>query len=84
MLQCYKCHKLEHSQYRCPENKEANYAEFGEEDEMFLKAYVEPNGAKKEDTWFLDLGCSNHMCGDQAIFNELGFWHSVKLGITQR
>ncbi|RVW83247.1 hypothetical protein CK203_039677 [Vitis vinifera] len=38
--------------------------------------------AKREDAWFLDSGCSNHMCNDQTMFNELDekFRHSVKLG----
>ncbi|KAK4439532.1 hypothetical protein Salat_0288100 [Sesamum alatum] len=80
-LECYKCHKLGHFQYECPENTEANYAEFNGEDEMLLMAYAELNGAKKEDAWFLDSGCSNHVCGDQAMFSELdeGFRHTVKL-----
>ena len=45
-------------------------------------SYVDPYEAKREDAWFLDSGCSNHMCGDRAMFNELDekFQHSVKLG----
>ncbi|KAL0454239.1 UNVERIFIED_CONTAM: hypothetical protein Slati_0763100 [Sesamum latifolium] len=49
---------------------------------MLLMAYAEPNGARKEDAWFLDSGCSNHMCGDPTMLSEVdeGFWHSVTLG----
>ncbi|MCI75354.1 retrovirus-related pol polyprotein, partial [Trifolium medium] len=28
-------------------------------------ALVEENEAKRNDAWFLDSGCSNHMCGDK-------------------
>ncbi|XP_021827718.1 uncharacterized protein LOC110768314 [Prunus avium] len=69
--------------YECPSgNKEANYAELDEEEEMILMSYVELYKARREDTWFLDSGCSNHMCGDRTMFNELDekFRHSVKLG----
>ncbi|CAJ2638211.1 unnamed protein product [Trifolium pratense] len=53
------------------ENKKANYAEIDEETEMLLMSYVELYEAKREDAWFLDSGCSNHMCGDRTVFNEL-------------
>ena len=65
-VECYRCHKLGHFQYECPSrNGEANYAELDEKEEMLLMAYVELYDAKREDAWFLDSGCSNHMCGDQ-------------------
>lgn len=37
---------------------------------------------RKKNTWFLDSGCSNHMCGNRALFSNLdeSFNHSVKLG----
>nr|DAD41107.1 TPA_asm: hypothetical protein HUJ06_015430 [Nelumbo nucifera] len=82
-VECYKCHKLGHFQYECPSwDKEANYAEVGEEEAMLLMSYVETNEAKKEDVWFLDLGCSNHMCGDKALFCDFteSFRQMVKLG----
>ncbi|XP_004298385.1 PREDICTED: uncharacterized protein LOC101315335 [Fragaria vesca subsp. vesca] len=41
-VECYKCHNLGHFQYECPKwNKEANYAELEEEDELLLMSYVE-------------------------------------------
>ena len=42
--------------------------------------------AKREDAWFIDSGCSNHMCGDRAMFSELDerFQHVVKLGNNTR
>ena len=36
-VECFRCHKLGHFQYECPSwDKEANYAELGEEEEMPL------------------------------------------------
>ncbi|KAJ9559214.1 hypothetical protein OSB04_013828 [Centaurea solstitialis] len=82
--ECYKCHKLGHFQYECPGWKEANYAELDEEDEMMLMAKI--GEAEKDNVWFLDSGCSNHMCGDKGKFTslDLGFSHSVKLGNNTR
>lgn len=81
-IECYQCHRLGHFRYKCPRNNEANYAEFDEEAEMLLMSYVDLFEAKRQDAWFLDSGCSNHMCGDRTMFNELDekFRHSVKLG----
>ncbi|XP_061996268.1 uncharacterized protein LOC133714197 [Rosa rugosa] len=56
-VECYRCHKLGHYQYECPTwNKEVNYTELNEEDEMLLMSYVELCKAKREDAWFLDSG----------------------------
>lgn len=57
-----------------------NYTEIEEEEHMFLMTQMEPNEAK-EKTWFLDSGCSNHMCvNNQWFFNFDGDFHQfVKL-----
>ena len=86
-VECYKCHELGHFQYECPSwNKEANFTELEKEEEMLLMSYVEMHEAKRKYAWFLDSGCSNHMCGDRAIFSRLdeSFKHSVKLGNNTR
>eukprot|EP00257_Ricinus_communis_P022462 XP_015582191.1 uncharacterized protein LOC107262222 [Ricinus communis] len=86
-IECFKCHKLGHYKFECPSwDKEANYVEFNEEEEMLLMAYVELYQAKREDAWFLDSGCSNHMCGDKGKFSELNeeFSRMVKLGNNNR
>nr|CAN67887.1 hypothetical protein VITISV_042575 [Vitis vinifera] len=62
IVECFKCHKLGHFQYECPSwEKSANYAEFNEEVEILFMSYVEVNNLKRENVWFLDSGCSNHM-----------------------
>lgn len=49
---------------------------------MLLMAYDEEKGVTKEKVWFIDSGCSNHMCGNKDWFFSLyeGFRESVKLG----
>ena len=82
VVECYKCHNLGHYQYECPNQKhEAHYAEM-EEEEVLLMVYVELQGAKRSEAWFVDSGCSNHMCGNQKMFTSLDttFSHTVKLG----
>lgn len=82
-VECFKCHKLGHFQYECPRWKEsANYAEIYEEEEMLLMSLVEADNLQQEETWFLDSGCSNHMCGNREWFSTIdeAFRHSVKLG----
>ena len=86
-VECYKCHKLGHFQYECPTvNKEANYAELNNEEEILLMSHVELYENNQEDAWFLDSRCSNHMCGDKAMFCELNeeFRQLVKLGNNTR
>ena len=83
IVECYKCHQLGHFQYECPQwEKEANYAELDEEEEMLLMSYVELNQSRREEVWFLDSGCSNHMCANKQWFSDLDeeFRQSVKLG----
>lgn len=86
-VECFKCHNLGHFQYECPKwNKEANYAELEEDEELLLMAYVEEKEAKRSDAWFLDSGCSNHMCGGKGIFLDMfdGGRHFVKCGNNSR
>ncbi|XP_027335113.1 uncharacterized protein LOC113849412 [Abrus precatorius] len=58
------------------------HTELDEGEEMLLMSYVEMQGATRDEIWFLDFGCSNHMSGDRKWFTELdhSIRHSVKLG----
>lgn len=53
---------------------------------MLLMSYVELHETKRKYAWFLDSGCSNHMCGDRPMFSKLdeSFKYSVKLGNNTR
>lgn len=87
LIECYKCHQLGHYQYDCPMwEKKANFVEFDESEELLLMSYVEMHGGNHNNLWFLDSGCSNHMCGDRSLFCDLdeSFTHIVKLGNNMR
>ncbi|KAL5745296.1 hypothetical protein ACOSP7_026442 [Xanthoceras sorbifolium] len=45
-------------------------------------AYVNDKEASLEEMWFLDSGCSNHMCGKKEFFSDFegNFREKVKLG----
>lgn len=49
-------------------------------------AYVEEKKATREEIWFLDSGCSNHMNRIKEWFTDLnkGFKQTVKLGNDSR
>ncbi|GAA0141050.1 hypothetical protein LIER_02285 [Lithospermum erythrorhizon] len=83
-IECYKCHNLGHFQYECPKwKKEVNYtvAEEEEEDDLLLMAEINDD-KMNEHIWYVDSGCSNHMCKDMELFTTLdrSFTHAVKLG----
>ncbi|XP_050908450.1 uncharacterized protein LOC127122086 [Lathyrus oleraceus] len=61
--------------------KEANYAEFDEEEELLLMFHVEVQDIKHKGTWFLDFGCSNHMKGNKKWFVELDETSSCTVGL---
>ncbi|GMY20386.1 ADP glucose pyrophosphorylase large subunit 1 [Fagus crenata] len=79
-VECYRCHQLGHFRYECPsENKEANYAELDEEEEMLLMSYVELYKARREDAWAIArqrLGYFDQGRDVQDISSREGFDNS--------
>lgn len=53
---------------------------------MLLMAVVENDNTKREELWFLDTSCSNHMCGNMHWFSNFDgtYRHSLKLGNNKR
>lgn len=57
-----------------------------EKEELLLMAYVKESKSERNDAWFLDSGCSNHMCGNKGMFSSMEevYKHSVKCGNNSR
>lgn len=81
-IECYKCCKMGHFKNECPSwEKGANYAEL--EEDVLLMAQTE---AGLDHVWYLDSGCSNHMCGVMEWFTDFDskFRQQIKLGDDRR
>ncbi|XP_076952708.1 uncharacterized protein LOC143626526 [Bidens hawaiensis] len=63
-VQCYNCNKFGHVKSECWSEPRANAAvgdqEEEDEDGLLYMAIAE-NDEHKDDVWFIDSGCSNHM-----------------------
>ncbi|KAJ0586507.1 putative RNA-directed DNA polymerase [Helianthus annuus] len=79
-IRCYSCQKLGHTAKFCPKkegNEKSDNALIHKEDEldeqqddtMFMIFNMEE--MVKEDCWYLDSGCSNHMTGNNGMFVKL-------------
>lgn len=75
---CYNCGKYRHKIVDCwhKKNNQDNQVnivessgEHSNESETLLSA--RNNLLADENIWFLDTGCSNHMCGRKELFSEL-------------
>jgi hypothetical protein len=82
-IECYKCHKLGHYRNESPDwGDNANYAEFLDEEQTLLMARTDHENAIREEIWYLDSGCSNHMIGNKDWLFEFDskFKDSLRLG----
>ncbi|GKC42686.1 putative RNA-directed DNA polymerase, partial [Tanacetum coccineum] len=69
--------------YECLEwEKDANYVECDDSEVMVLTVQGEESNLPKKCTWFLGLGCSNHMTRDRRWFYSLDdtYRNHVRLG----
>jgi len=57
-----------------------NFAEKEEDVSLLMACHVKEE--TQQNIWYLDTGCSNHMCGDKEAFSDLdeSFHSSVKFG----
>ncbi|GKV47387.1 hypothetical protein SLEP1_g54294 [Rubroshorea leprosula] len=74
-VECYSCHKHGHysSEGRYKENdQKAHYVQEEDDSEYHaLLMVTSTNEASNYHTWFLDTGCTNHMCGKKEFFVDL-------------
>ena len=84
--QCYHCNKFGHLQKDCrlKNTQQANYTEENETQEKNERTFFacQHVSEKKEDIWFIDSGCTNHMTPEKEIFHDLdtSFTSKVKMG----
>lgn len=87
-VQCHRCHNFGHYKFeyytKLPQNKEkgenSNFAENKEAETLLMAYHV--NDESKSDVWYVDTGCSNHMCGSKSSFSYLNenFHSTVSFG----
>ncbi|XP_060671027.1 uncharacterized protein LOC132800773 [Ziziphus jujuba] len=88
-IKCYRCNKFGHYCSGCytrllvdtEKREKSNFAENEETEETLLvanhvKKKLEPN------VWYVDTGCSNHICGSKSSFSSLNenFHTTVSFG----
>ena len=87
-VECFRCHKFGHYRSECytklPNDQErgeqSNFAEKKEVETLLMTVQIDeqPQG----EVWYVDTGCSNHMCGSKSSFCSLneGFHSTVSFG----
>jgi len=68
-VECYKSHRYGHYKSECQTNlnrqsgENTNFAEKEEDVSFSMVCHVKEE--TQQNMWYLDTGCSNHMCGDR-------------------
>ena len=75
-VQCYNCQKFGHyaSECRAPNNRvdeKINYVEEKTDEKETLFLAQKEGDCGQTNSWYLDSGTSNHMCGRKDMFVEL-------------
>ncbi|KAH9735189.1 hypothetical protein KPL71_017659 [Citrus sinensis] len=86
-VKCFRCQKYGHYRSECRTNlnknrgEKSNFTE-NKEEEISLLMACHTKEESHQNLWYLDTGCSNHMCGDKSAFSDLDetFRNTVKFG----
>ena len=74
-VECFSCHKYGHYSSECRNINKEQRASFtrqdDEEEEHSLLMVTSSDQISSNHTWLIDTGCTNHMCGNKALFTEL-------------
>lgn len=81
-IQCYNCQKFRYYAFKCWHRKE-NKVQFLEkeqkmQDDLLLIAYSSLE-TSESNTWYLDIGTLNHICGSKQYFAKLDKSYSGKI-----
>ncbi|GKV11790.1 hypothetical protein SLEP1_g23011 [Rubroshorea leprosula] len=85
-VECYRCHRYRHYKSKCRANlpkmdgEKSHFAETEEEISLLMVCHAREENNKN--LWYLNTGCSSHMCGDKSVFSTLdeSFRDTVKFG----
>ncbi|KAJ0963177.1 hypothetical protein J5N97_028299 [Dioscorea zingiberensis] len=73
-VECFSCHKFGHYSSECrykDNDQRAHCIQQDEEENHALLMVTSANETSDNHTWFLDTGCTNHMCGKKDLFADL-------------
>ena len=74
-VECYRCHRYDHykSEFQANLNKQSadqtNFAKNEEEVYVLMVCHVKEE--TQQNMWYLDNGCSNHICGENEALSDL-------------
>ncbi|KAH7861467.1 hypothetical protein Vadar_026623 [Vaccinium darrowii] len=85
-VKCFRCNRYGHFRSECRtkmqkgKGAKSHFAE--KEDEISLLRACNVAEETRQSMWYLDIGSSNHMCGNKSIFSELdeSYRSSAKFG----